>query len=47
MRAPKKETVKISEQGIVTEEALLAYLHNKLSADEKQQMEKLLATLQS
>ena len=42
MRGPKKDTVKLSEQGVVTEEALIAYLNNKLSPEEKQQLEKLL-----
>ncbi len=42
MSGPKKDKVILSEQGVVTEEALTAYLQNKLSPDEKQQLEKLL-----
>jgi len=34
--------MKISEQGVITEEALLAYTRNELTADEKQEFEKLL-----
>lgn len=42
MSRPKKDIVKLSEQGVVTEEALIAYAQNKLSAEEKQELEKLL-----
>jgi tetratricopeptide (TPR) repeat protein len=42
MSGPKKDEVKLSDQGIVTEEALSAYLQNKLNPAEKQQLEKLL-----
>ena len=42
MKGPK-DKVKLSEQGVVTEEALIAYLHNELSPEDKQQLEKLLA----
>jgi len=42
MSGPKKDKVTLSEQGVVTEEALLAYVQNKLSPEEKQQLEKLL-----
>ena len=42
MKGPKKEMVKLSENGVVTEEALIAYLNNKLDAEEKQELEKLL-----
>jgi tetratricopeptide (TPR) repeat protein len=42
MSGPKKDKVILSEQGVVTEEALTAYLQNKLSPEEKQQLEKLL-----
>ena len=42
MSAPKKDKVILSEQGVVTEEALIAYLQNKLGPEEKQQLEKLL-----
>ena len=42
MKGPK-DKVKLSEQGVVTEEALIAYLHNELSPEEKQQLEKLLS----
>ena len=38
----KKETMRLSEQGVVTGEALLAYLRDELSTDEKQEIEKLL-----
>ena len=34
--------IKLSEHGVVTEEALIAYLRNELSPEEKQQLEKLL-----
>ncbi len=34
--------VKIADNGIITEEALLAYANNSLSADERQELEKLL-----
>jgi tetratricopeptide (TPR) repeat protein len=34
--------MKISEQGVITEEALLAYARNELGAGEKQELEKLL-----
>ena len=43
MKGPKKDITKLSEQGVVTEEALIAYLHNKLSPEEKQELEKLLS----
>lgn len=39
----KTEKMKLSEQGVVSEEALLAYLNNQLTAEDKQQLEKLLA----
>ncbi len=42
MKGPKKDTIKLSEHGVVTEEALIAYLRNELSPEEKQQLEKLL-----
>ena len=42
MTGPKKDKINLSEQGVVTEEALIAYINNKLSPDEKQQLEKLL-----
>jgi len=42
MRGPKKDKVNLAEQGVVTEEALIAYLHNELSPEEKQELEKLL-----
>ncbi len=42
MSGPKKDKVILSEQGIVTEEALTAYLQNKLSPDDRLQLEKLL-----
>jgi tetratricopeptide (TPR) repeat protein len=42
MKGPKKEKVKLSEQGVVTEEALIAFLHDELSPEEKQELEKLL-----
>ncbi|HLP50281.1 MAG TPA: hypothetical protein VK154_05315 [Chitinophagales bacterium] len=34
--------MRLSEQGVVREEALLAYLNNELSVEDKQQLEKLL-----
>src|SRR5581483_11551275 len=42
MSRPKKETIKLSENGVITEEAMVAYLQNELSAEEKQELEKLL-----
>src|SRR5579863_745268 len=42
MGSQKKDIVNLSEQGVVTEEALVAYLHDKLSREEKQELEKLL-----
>lgn len=42
MSGPKKDMMNLTEHGVVTEEALIAYLHNKLSPEEKQQLEKLL-----
>ena len=42
MSRPKKDITKLSEQGVVTEEALVAYLNDKLTVDEKQELEKLL-----
>jgi tetratricopeptide (TPR) repeat protein len=42
MKGPKKEKVKLSEQGVVTEEALIAFLHDELNPEEKQELEKLL-----
>jgi tetratricopeptide (TPR) repeat protein len=42
MKGPKKDMMKLSEHGIVTEEALIAYLNNQLSDEEKQQLEKLM-----
>ena len=38
----KTEKIKLSEQGIICEEALLAYVNNELNGDEKQELEKLL-----
>jgi tetratricopeptide (TPR) repeat protein len=38
----KTEKIKLSEQGIIREEALLAYVNNELNGDEKQELEKLL-----
>ena len=38
----KTEIMKLSEQGIIREEALLAYANNELSAEEKLEFEKLL-----
>ncbi len=38
----KTEKMKLSEQGVISEEALLAYVNNELSAEEKQELEKLL-----
>jgi len=34
--------MKLSEQGVIPEEALLAYINNELTAEEKQELEKLL-----
>ena len=42
MSGHKKDKVNLAEQGVVTEEALVAYLHNELSPEEKQELEKLL-----
>src|ERR1019366_1466267 len=42
MSRHKKDITKLSEQGVVTEEALVAYLNDKLTVDEKQELEKLL-----
>lgn len=38
----KTEKMKLSEQGVIPEEALLAYINNELTAEEKQELEKLL-----
>ncbi len=38
----KTEKMKLCEQGVIAEEALLAYLNNELTAEEKQELEKLL-----
>ena len=43
MRGHKKDKVNLAEQGVVTEEALVAYLHNELSPEERQELEKLLS----
>jgi hypothetical protein len=42
MSRPKKDIVKISEQGVLTEEGILAYLRNELDVREKLEVEKLL-----
>lgn len=42
MTRQNKEMVKISDNGIITEEALLAYANNTLSVEERQEVEKLL-----
>ncbi|HWB64604.1 MAG TPA: hypothetical protein VG603_13905, partial [Chitinophagales bacterium] len=42
MSRPKTDKTKISEQGVVTEQALLAYLRNELTPQERQEVEKLL-----
>ena len=42
MSGPKKDKVILSEQGVITQEALIAYVRNELSAEEKQELEKLL-----
>src|SRR4051812_6403169 len=38
----KMEKMKLSEHGVIREEALLAYINNELSGEEKQELEKLL-----
>jgi hypothetical protein len=42
MSSHRKERLKLSENGVVTGEAMIAYLHNELAADDRQEMEKLL-----
>ena len=42
MSSPKKEAMKLSELGLITGEALLAYLKKELSPEEKQEVETLL-----
>lgn len=43
MSRPGKDKVNFTDGGIITQEAMLAYLGNKMSAEDKQQFEKLLA----
>lgn len=40
--SPKTEKMKLSENGVILEEALLAYANNELTAEQKQEMDKLL-----
>jgi tetratricopeptide (TPR) repeat protein len=42
MNRPKKDIMILSEKGVITSEALLAYARNELTAAEKQELEKLL-----
>jgi tetratricopeptide (TPR) repeat protein len=43
MNRPGKDKVSFTDGGNVTQEAMLAYLNNRMSAEDKQQFEKLLA----
>lgn len=42
MTAPRKDNFHLTEKGVLTEDALLAYLHNTLSPEQRQEVEKLL-----
>jgi len=38
----KEEKIRLTEAGVITEWALLAYLHDQLSSEDRHEMERLL-----